>query len=156
MAERYRVLVTGSRTWRDETAVREAIASVVAARGPQHVTIVHGHCPTGADAMADRIAIAWGGGLIIERHAADWDAPCVPACRPGHRRTRSDGSTWCPAAGIYRDTAMTQTGIGEVLAFIDPCAKPRCRTSGPHGSHGASYTADLAQRMGIPVRRWPR
>lgn len=41
----------------------------------------------------------------IESHAAAWEAPCRPGCKPGHRRP------WgCPAAGNYRN----QEGI------IDP------------------------------------
>ncbi|GGK61942.1 hypothetical protein Sme01_03810 [Sphaerisporangium melleum] len=151
--EPYRVLVTGSRSWRDEQTIRDALAGVVSRHGPESVVVVHGHAYEGADAIADRIASAWAG-LSVERHPADWDT-CADHCHPAHRRQRLGGSTYCPTAGLRRDAEMVETGPDEVLAFIDPCRKPRCRGRKPHGSHGATHTADLAEKAGIPVRRFP-
>lgn len=155
MSGMYRALFTGSRTWEDEQTIRDAVASLVWLRGPENVTIVHGACLDGADNIVDRVAGDWGGGLTIERHPADWGGPCRSACRPGHRRRRWDGSTFCPAAGLYRDAEMVGLGADECLAFIAPCIDPRCRRRGSHGSHGASATARLAEKAGIPVRRFP-
>lgn len=148
----YRALITGSRMWRREQPVRDAIAAIVSQHGPQNVVIVEG-CAPGADQIAERIGVAWGGGLTVEHHPADWDT-CAPACRSGHRRARRDGTTYCPAAGLRRDAEMVAQGADVCLAFIAPCADRTCRRRTPHGSHGASYTADRAHRAGIPVRRW--
>jgi hypothetical protein len=50
---------------------------------------------------------------------------------------------------------MVAAGADLCLAFIDPCTKQGCRKIQPHGSHGASHTADLAEKAGIPTRRFP-
>lgn len=122
----FRLLVTGSRTWRDEQDIRDALAAVVAEHGPENVVVVHGACPKGADEIADRIASAWGGGLSVERHPADWDGPA--------RR----------GAGFARNAEMVRLGAHLVLAFI------------VDASRGASHTADLAEKAGIPTRRYER
>ena len=46
---RMRVLVTGSRSWQDQASVWSAL-DALACRG-QQVTVVHGDCPQGADAL---------------------------------------------------------------------------------------------------------
>ena len=38
---------------------------------PPGTTIIHGACPTGADALADKLAMKYG--LPIKRYPADWD-----------------------------------------------------------------------------------
>lgn len=151
--ELFRLLVTGSRSWTDEQAIFDAIAGVVADKGARNVVLVHGHAEQGADAIADRIGSIWIG-LTVERHPADWEH-CAEHCHPAHRRTRRDGSTYCPAAGLRRDRDMVELGAQLVLAFVAPCAKPEHRRHKPHGSHGASHTADLAEKAGIPTRRFP-
>jgi hypothetical protein len=62
-----RILVTGSRDWDDEAPVRAALTDLVAGQTGPHV-VVHGACPTGGDAIADRIAAELG--LTVERHPA--------------------------------------------------------------------------------------
>ena len=63
-----RVLITGSRDWTDEEAIYRALA---AHTGFEHnVTLLSGHCPTGADAIAERYAKTKG--WDIELHPADW------------------------------------------------------------------------------------
>lgn len=138
MPDRFRILITGSRSWADEQAIRDALASVISEHGPENVTVVHGACPQGADEIADRIATAWGGGLTVERHPADWNGPAGRG------------------AGFARNAEMVRLGADVVLAFVDPCTKPKCREPKPHGSHGASHTADLAEKAGIPTRRYER
>jgi hypothetical protein len=49
---------------------------------------------------------------------------------------------------------MVNLGADIALAFIGPCIKPRCPRPQPHGSHGASGCADLAEATGIPTRRF--
>lgn len=135
MADHYRILVTGSRTWDDENAIRKAFGEIISLRGPENVTVVHGACPSGADRLAEEIARAWTG-MTIERHPANW---------------RDLGKR----AGFVRNAHMVNLGADICLAFIDPCTKPTCRKPKPHGSHGATDCADLADRAGIPVRRYP-
>ncbi|GII91148.1 bifunctional DNA primase/polymerase [Sinosporangium siamense] len=89
-----RILVTGSRTWTDETTVRMALSEV---RRDGAATLVSGACPRGADAIAESVWRSWGG--PVERHPADWD-------------------TYGRAAGIRRNAAMVAMGADLCLAFI--------------------------------------
>lgn len=150
-AKRFRVLVTGSRSWRDEQTIRDALSSVVSVHGPEDVTVVHG-AASGADAIADHVANGWWG-LTVERHPADWTQPCTPNCQPGHRRRRGV-TDYCPAVGPRRDAAMVESGIDLCLAFINPCTLAKCPRPRPHDSHGAGFTADLAEKKGIETRRF--
>jgi hypothetical protein len=91
-----RILVTGSRDWNDEAPVRAALTDATAGRPGPHV-VVHGACPTGGDAIADRIAAELG--LTVERHPARW---------------RHYGRS----AGYRRNAAMVAAGADVCLAFI--------------------------------------
>jgi hypothetical protein len=79
-----RILVTGSREWSDwgviESALRWAYLTCIS-EPIAYTTVVHGHCPTGADACADLIAPMMG--FNVERHPADWKRYGKPA---GHIR----------------------------------------------------------------------
>jgi hypothetical protein len=91
-----RILVTGSRDWDDEAGVRAALTDATAGHPGPHV-VVHGACPTGGDAIADRIAADLG--LTVERHPARW-----------RRYGRS--------AGYRRNADMVAAGADVCLAFI--------------------------------------
>lgn len=138
----YRILVTGSRDWADWERVSFELGRAIGESGRPigEVVIVHGGCPTGADAIAGRIARDYR--YRTELHPGGWAAPCRPACQPGHRRQQDDGRTTCPAAGPYRNAEMVNLGANVCLAFIR------------NGSRGASGTAYLAEEAGIPVRRF--
>lgn len=113
-----RILVTGSRDWTDRAAIEKAFKDF----GPDGwFTVVHGHCPTGADAIADHVARSWG--CEVERHPADW-------------------KTHGKRAGFVRNAEMVATAPDLCLAFIK------------NGSRGASMTADIAERAGIPTERF--
>ncbi len=122
-----RVLVTGSRTW---TGYREIADALEAVReqlpaGAQ-LTIVHGACPTGADALADLWARRHADqGVWVERHPADWAT---------HQR----------AAGPIRNTAMVAAGADLCLAFIQDA------------STGATHAAQTARAAGIATRQHER
>jgi len=127
----YRVLVTGSRDWEDRAAIDDFLTALAAANTfhNRETVIVHGACPTGADAMADDWA-RWHAArsplIGFERHPANW--------RPGGILDRS--------AGFRRNAEMIRLGADICLAFIR------------NGSRGASHTARLAEEAGILVRRW--
>lgn len=125
-----RILVTGSRDW-DQ---RETIISAISAAyledwddAPEDVsmTLVHGACPTGADAIADEFA-SLGADVApnhwtVERHPADWE-------------------THGKRAGFLRNKEMVDLGADICLAFIK------------NHSKGATMTLDLAKKAGIPTR----
>jgi len=120
----YRVLVTGSRTWRDEQVIREVLDELLQAH--PNLTVVHGACPRGADAIAHQWAIErarQGATVTVEAHPADWGR---------YKR----------AAGSRRNAAMVALGGDICLAFIRG------------DSHGATDCARRADLAGIPVRRW--
>ncbi|WP_046249557.1 DUF2493 domain-containing protein [Streptomyces sp. MBT28] len=129
MTKPYRILVTGSRDWNDERTVWQALAATVLANTDEHTpaVIVHGACPRGADA-----------------HAASWaklvqsDPQRVVTEEPHP----ADWDQYGKAAGFRRNAEMVDLGADICLAFIR------------NGSRGASHTAGLAERAGIPVRRW--
>lgn len=124
-----RVLVTGSRTWNDETTIvkaLEAVAFAAADGGYSRLVVVHGACPTGADSIADMWVRGWTLDDITvsaERHPALWDI---------HGRR----------AGYVRNHEMVRTGADLCLAFIRD------------GSAGATNCAELAEQAGIPMRVW--
>lgn len=127
----YRVLVTGSRTWRLPAVVDRALDEVAIAHPGLHV--VHGFCPAGADLFAELWCRARD--VKPERHPAQW-------ARLGR------------SAGMVRNQVMVESGPDECLAFIAACTDPRCRRTDPHGSHGATGCADAADAAGIPTRRY--
>lgn len=96
-----RVLITGSRTWTDTTAVIRAIKD--AARGHRYadVVVVHGDA-NGADRVAGATAKALN--MQVEVHPADWE-------RYGKR------------AGFLRNDAMVNQGADVCLAFIKDASK---------------------------------
>lgn len=157
MSDPYVVLVTGSRNWPDVDPIRRFLVSV----DDQHAAckLIHGRCNprrrrsgevvswdqalrlpfgkqlllAGADWLADRVASRLG--WEIEAYPANWD------------RYRG-------AAGPIRNKRMVATGPDLCGAFICLCRNPCCPDREPHGSHGASGCADLADAAGIPVRRF--
>jgi hypothetical protein len=131
-----RILVTGSRTWRDATTIAHALDAATS-EFDGTPTLIHGTA-RGADTIA--AAHAARRGWRIEPHPADWST-CGPDCRPDHWRTRSDGALYCPTAGHRRNAAMVAAGADVCLAFI--------RNASP----GATACARLADRAGIAVVR---
>ncbi len=130
-----RVLITGSRGWEDRRTIFRALTDIALVNDFEHdeFVLVSGACPTGADRIGEDVAeeIGWA----VERHPADWDA---------------HGN----AAGFIRNAEMVRSGADVCLAFITDCTSPRCDEPEPHASHGASHTADLAEKAGIHVRRF--
>lgn len=117
-----RILVTGSRSWRDYDTIRADLLDVLAetSTAGAPVLIQGGQVSRdpdgsrfGADFLARQagqsIADESGIGMLHEEVPADWSGPCDPqVCVPGHRRpSRRGGSgSYCPAAGVRRNQAM--------------------------------------------------
>lgn len=111
------VLICGSRSWDDP----EAIAAELD-RLPADTTIVHGGCPTGADAMADGLARARG--LAVRVFPADW---------------RTHG----PNAGPIRNNQMLREGHPDlVLAFARDLER----------STGTRHMVNQARRARVATR----
>jgi hypothetical protein len=92
-----RILVTGSRNWADRDAVWSALNKAASVRS---IILVHGDCPTGADAMAK----AWcrtQPDVLEEAHPADWER-------------------YGKAAGPKRNQKMVDLGADICLAFPLP------------------------------------
>lgn len=150
-----RVLVTGSRTWRNGRLLYEKLADCrsTCVDTDDELLVVHGGA-SGADSMA----AGWCRWhyehsthvAMPEVHQARWEAPCRDRCIPNHRRRPSQGTVisrrdlppgWdvCPKAGIYRNEEMVALGADLCLAFI------------ADNSRGATHCARLAGEAGIHV-----
>lgn len=92
-----RILITGSRSWTDESVIQQALDKY-AADGD---TLVSGACRTGADAIAEKY---WTGRGPIERYPADW---------------RKHGKF----AGPKRNQEMVDAGADICLAFPEQGSK---------------------------------
>jgi hypothetical protein len=123
-----RVLLTGSRTWEDWEALETALDDIAWAH--DETVVVHGACPRGADAMA----------AVWCKERAGWlDKAGRILIEEPHP---ADWKRYGRRAGFVRNVQMVGLGADVCLAFIRD------------GSRGASMTADLAEKAGIPVRRW--
>lgn len=132
-----RILVTGSRDWTNLRVIAEVIKQVIADKAPPQVGLIHGACPTGADALADHWWEQTYGKDSIERMPANWE-----------RDGKYD-------AGKIRNTAMVKTDPDVVLAFVKPCRKGSCRRKDVHGSHGSMHCVREATKAHIPVLMFP-
>jgi YspA, cpYpsA-related SLOG family len=121
----FRVLVTGSRSWRNSAVINAALGELLGEH--RKLTVVHGACPLGADVMAQEWVVnafrySNLGIVNSEPHPANW-------ARYGR------------AAGFRRNAEMVALGADLCLAFIRG------------GSHGATHCAEMAEKAGILVRR---
>lgn len=133
----YRILVTASRTWTDTTVMNEQLQAAFqeARRQGRRPVVVHGDA-SGGDKMADTLA----------RLAGEKRDP--------HPVLPGDWERFGKTAGFRRNAVMVKAGADVCLAFIDPCTDLKCTRRRPHGSHGATHCADLAEQAGIRVRRF--
>ncbi len=99
-----RVIVTGSRDWEGFSAESRVYMILGRVQDLAHVlgqklTIVHGDCPTGADACTDRWARRRDGSVELELHPADW-------------------AKWGKSAGPARNRHMIDLGADMCIAFL--------------------------------------
>jgi hypothetical protein len=94
-----KILVTGSRDWTDPRTIElEVFRALYEWKTPhREAVLIHGACPTGADALADDYARTTG--MHIIRRPADWD-------RYGKH------------AGFLRNVELVDLGPDICLAFI--------------------------------------
>jgi hypothetical protein len=133
-----RIIVTGSRNWSDQQVVYETLDKYIndhaewefdASGLPtgydlRSTVIVHGKCPTGADAMAEQWAKnKW---VRTEHFNADWKT---------HGR----------AAGPIRNKEMVESGADVCIAFIKGNSK---------GATGCAKLAEKAGIPVIYRRDW--
>lgn len=130
----YRVLVTGTRGWRDGIAVGDALRGLQRLAG-RPMLLVHGGCPDSPDMLADSWARTLGW-LGPEVHRAEWNGPAGRG------------------AGFARNAEMVKLGADVCLAFLGRCVAPRCAKRLPHDSHGATHCANLAESYGITTVRY--
>ena len=90
----FRLLITGSRTWSDSSAIEREFA-VVAKHEGSNVVLVSGGAK-GADTLCEQVAERYG--WVVERHLPDWSV--------GKR------------AGFDRNKLMVDLGADYCLAFI--------------------------------------
>jgi hypothetical protein len=122
--ETVRILITGSRSWDDRTALWAALDEVAL---EHRVVVVHG-----AASGADKLAVEW-----VDNVGAE-DEPHPP-----------DYTAHGAIAPLVRNTEMVAAGADLCLTFIQECPCPRRKK--PHGTHGSVDCATKAARAGIPV-----
>ena len=128
----YRVLVTGSRDWDNERLICESLTKLLlgaGAGGAERFIVVHG------DARgADRIASNW-----VRYHRPQGIAPGTAVSEERHP---AEWDRFGKRAGLIRNQVMVEGGAEMCLAFIR------------NGSPGATHCAGLAEKAGIPTRRF--
>lgn len=122
-----RLLITGSRDWDDFPVIVNAIATAVLESGDQSWVIVHGTA-RGADQMSE-----WAASVFNDSYPDH-----MPLLVERHPADWSLGKR----AGFLRNREMVDGGANICLAFIK------------NNSRGATMCADLAEKHGIPVRRY--
>jgi hypothetical protein len=137
-----RVIVTASRDFHDRETVWGALDLIAGAARVEgrRLIVAHGRAP-GGDTLADRWVMdraRLGWPVEAERHSAEW---------------RRYGSYAGPKRNAEK---LVAPGADACLAFVNACRKPTCEEPKPHGSHGATGCADLAEGEGIPTQRIER
>lgn len=91
-----RILITGSRDWTDKQLLANKLFEITGCYTKDEIVVVHGGCPTGADAMAEQLCQNYG--IATEVYPADWNK---------HGK----------AAGPIRNQQMVDLGADICLAF---------------------------------------
>lgn len=121
-----RVVVFGSRSWKDVDAIRTRLHQL-----PPDTTVTYGAAARGADKIAEYVAFAHS--LRLDPHPAEWK-------RHGGCRCRNQGpGTTCKFAGIRRNLEMLDLEPELAIGFWDG------------RSPGSRHMIDECRRRGIPV-----
>lgn len=136
-----RVIVTGSRDWRQPNAARSAIAGRLFRFPPADTVVVVGYNPDkGTPGGVDRFAYqeAQKLGLAVEPHPPRWGKHDFEGTS-GVKCYCRDPHGVCKAAGFRRNHEMVELGADLVLAFWNG------------RSSGTKDTVERAEKAGIPV-----
>lgn len=129
-----RIMVTGSRKWTDEQAIRMALFPWFFM--DEDITLVHGGAE-GADQQAEKAAKVLE--QLVNSHPYNGDVTLkVEVIRPQYRKGDYDWNKWAPKK---RNLDMLDTKPDVVLAF----------KLGYGRTGGTQFTIEHAQRRGIPV-----
>jgi len=145
MAE-YRILVTGSRLW-DDWRVVVAALDEAAPGWARDVVVVHGRCDPRRPGTGQMIPWAEAEKLPAAEQwklaSADWLADrwaVLHGAMP--ERHAADWGRYGKPAGFRRNAEMVNRGADVCLCFVKD------------NSRGATHCANLAEKAGIPVRRY--
>ena len=129
------VLVTGSRSWNDEKSMRETFNDAWRDWGPKSVTrpvLLSGHCPKGADAMAE---LLWrDAGFEIITFPADWSTHGGTA---GFQRNQE----MVDAAQVFREAGAQVLCTASSTSAGSPDVGSETRSSSCRIRRGTSRTA---------------
>lgn len=135
-----RVICTGSRKWRSVKKIRDILESLAAeflgyGQKRSELTIVHGGCPKGADAIVDREARALG--YTVEVFPAERGIPS-------------------PRCFYYRNQTIVDHGARLCLAFWVPGGSfdSNSNAMDKADARGTGDTFTRAAAANIPVRIW--
>ena len=162
----YRVGVTGSRTWDDPAAIREALIVAQGERPAGEMLLMHGKCPPRSRPCRQGEALGivrWNQARMLlpatrlNLLGADWLADVIA------RGLGWEVEQW-PArwdldtrrGGFIRDADMVAAGADEWLAFVMRCTDVRCARRPAHGSHGAAGTFSMVEKAGTKRRMFKR
>lgn len=135
MMKAFKILFTASRHLRDRTPVHTGLENTVAQVPEEQPVIVMQGGARGGDRFADEWAQAHRPRIKPREYPAQWE-------KFGNR------------AGRLRNEEMVDRHPNVCLAIILACVSPKCDRTEPHGSHGATHCADLAETDGIPTFRY--
>jgi hypothetical protein len=126
-----RILITGSRDWTDRMAIMREIVRLQEEFAPIQPGQYDYHCEgwVFVHGACPTGADAMADEFVVE----SW---------LNVERHPADWKTHGKGAGFKRNAEMVRLGADVCLAFIK------------NGSKGATHTADLAEKAGIPVRRF--
>lgn len=149
------LLIAGSREHPTPEIVGPRLGELALQLDGRPLIVRHGACP--GRKSVDQAAADWIKacgewlGVTAEEDPADWDRCTIDCPRgPGHRRLKAPGDVfhpgvcddYCPAAGPRRNARMVRQGADGMYAW-------------PAGAaYGTRNCMRLAERAGIPVRRW--
>lgn len=117
--------------------------------------LAHGGAP-GVDLLAAQLAHSWG--WKTKEVPASW-GECdltVPDDLGGcpdwpHRRTRADGSSWCPYAGRRRNQKLVDLVPRADLVVVFPADGPVARSRGTWDLHRRAIRAGLDTHTPVPL-----
>lgn len=133
----FRLIVTGSSTWRGRVSVWVPLDRMLAKHG--RIVLRNGKAKRGLDRIvSDWTAARTGRGVTEDPQPADWAAH-------GMR------------AGFLRNQKLVDAGGDALMAWVDPCRRRRVWCPpGTHPSHGTADCVKRARKAGIPVYFSPR